>query len=236
MHSQYQNTLTFRSLARYLAAKDALLILRASYIMPDSSGEQALLSDQYWALVPPPCQTAGNPGIPGESAPPPADSHMVLLKLLDRDDVLVADSVDASSHLTGHGGTETDAAADMEMQEEIERYLEDSLCSSLGCPTTYNAMVYTSNTINNMVMHMCLCNVHNLLTDSTLCNFAGSTSVSASCQQPAPAHLWYQCRRRSACASLHPPCQHHHRCRHLQEPPPRTRVRCPRLPTHGRYT
>lgn len=166
-----------------MASKDLLLVLRAPLSLSPNSHANAsggpsaaytFVSDQYWALIPPPLQQEPRDH-PHSNHGHDSHSHMVLVKLADRDDILVdktdADpprpatlraSVAAAAGVDAHKGDERaaqgtadDAAMDAEIQQDIEHYLEDSLRASLGLPEPYNPMLYTSNTVNNMVSRTC---------------------------------------------------------------------------------
>lgn len=75
-------------MARFLAHRDTLLILRVPCALPDSS----LSNVQYWALVPPPADLTQHPsgkdvslGVPSEEG---QWTYMQLLKLVDADDII----------------------------------------------------------------------------------------------------------------------------------------------------
>lgn len=217
--------LTFRSLAHYMAMRDVLLLLRAPFLHASSSGvaDYKIESDQYWALIPPPLPQLGE-----ASTSALADPRMVLVKLVDRDDILADTSavVQAPSHAAasssggigdsecggGQGVSAEDdgVAADAEIQEDIEQYLEDSLHASLGNPDLFNPMIYTSNTINNLV-----CTVYDWTLFAIYCiyfvlisNFSSTSSTVDSLCLKLPTVVHLEPPHRLALTHPFPPCQH----------------------------
>jgi hypothetical protein len=175
LRSHDQNLLTFKGVARWLATRDLLIVLRVPCTM--SSGDQAasescLISDQFWALVPPAssahlAQSESSNGADGAVG---SWEYMQLLKLVDSDDILIphwaemnAPSAGRSAQVTPAkdcaypvGSRETQSTSLIEQQDEemmldVEEYLQESLERSLGAPGRYNPMICTSGTINNMV-------------------------------------------------------------------------------------
>jgi len=174
-HSRHQNKLIFRTVARFLAHRNTLVVLRVPCALLDTS----LSSDQYWVLVPPPGEPSAQPKSRTEESP---WDYMQLLKLVDSDDLLAprchpldysarpastASEVPSVPQVTPVKRTEgaTDAHStdtmesddraarlqDEEMMLDVEEYLQSSLESSLGPPDRYNPVMFSSGSINNMV-------------------------------------------------------------------------------------
>lgn len=142
-----------------------------------AASESCLVSDQFWALVPP----ASSAHLAHSESCNDADGairsweYMQLLKLVDSDDILIphwaegrarenAPPAGRAAQVTpvkGDGAhpmdcEETQPTSVMEQRDEemmldVEEYLQESLERSLGAPSRYNPMICTSGTINNMV-------------------------------------------------------------------------------------
>jgi len=153
----HQNYLAFRSLARFLANENLLLILKFPLM---------LHCTQYWALIP--------PSAVAESMRLPADSmvgqqsekdeeandarnwdQMTMIHLVDKDDLMVdIDDIDDGSRAIK---ATTEPANDESIQEdnctvaEIESYFSASLKASLGPPVRYNPFACPSKKIDLLV-------------------------------------------------------------------------------------
>jgi hypothetical protein len=84
--SRRYNTLTMQGFARWLIDRDLLALLRVSYThqpCPErraATAEDAIVSEQHWVLIPP---------VRATGSAQAGEPYWVLLKLVDRDDLLL---------------------------------------------------------------------------------------------------------------------------------------------------
>lgn len=150
-HRHHQNYLAFRSLARFLANENMLLILK----FPSMTHCM-----QYWALIPPP---AASLSLPTDSSGGEFEvnhardwDQMTLIHLVDKDDLMIDiesindDSRTATKTTLVYNDDETMLEDDYTVAE-IESYFAASLKSTLGPPIRYNPFACPSKKIDMLV-------------------------------------------------------------------------------------
>ena len=147
-----QNYLAFRSLARFLAKENMLLVLKFPLM---------LHCNQYWALIPPaatieslrsPTETSANDGEANDAR---NWDQMTMIHLVDKDDLMVdIEDIEDGSRASK---TATELDNDESIQEdnctvaEIESYFSASLKAALGPPVRYNPFACPSKKIDLLV-------------------------------------------------------------------------------------
>mgnify|MGYP005994152567 CR=1 FL=1 len=172
MNSRHHNELTYHSFAEWLGSNNLLALVRVPYTLY-AGGEEAPSALQFWVLIPPPENTATHQK--GEKLP---RTHMVMLKLVDRDDILVPSTLLEERHIAGdqetvsvvtdntaETGVNTDddyASAkqdsaeqvydfDQEVIQDLKEYFQDSLEPTLGKARAFNPLERFSGTVNALV-------------------------------------------------------------------------------------